>query len=96
MELKKDVKEDLELVHPKLFKIVFFNDDYTTMDFVVLLLVQVFHKSSTQAQSIMLSIHKNGKEVVGIYPYDIAETKLEMAREKARLNNFPLKIEIEE
>ena len=76
--------------------VLFINDDFTTMDFVVEVLRQVFFKSEAEANALMLSIHKSGYAVVGIYPYDIAVSKVEKTNLLAREHGFPLKVTIEQ
>lgn len=91
----KDNPKD-EIIEPKRFKVILLNDDYTTMDFVIEVLMQIFNKPFDEAVNIMLSVHRNGKGVCGIYPYDIAEAKVEQVRTKAKLNGFPLRAILEE
>ena len=73
-----------------------FNDDFTTMEFVVEVLVDIFHKDEVTAQSIMMNVHKNGQAVVGKYPYDIARTKVDTALARARNEGFPFRMSVEE
>jgi len=80
---------------PEEFKVILLNDHYTTMEFVVAILVGVFHKNLTDANRIMLDVHKKGKGVVGIYPWDIAATKLEQVHSIAKENDFPLRCVME-
>jgi ATP-dependent Clp protease adaptor protein ClpS len=75
---------------PKKYKVIFHNDDYTTMEFVVLVLRQFFHKSETEALHIMLTVHRKGSAVAGIYPRDIAETKVAEVMRHAREVGMPL------
>lgn len=75
---------------PRLWKILLHNDNYTTMDFVVLTLVSVFHKKETEAIRIMLDVHRKGVGVVGVYTYAVAETKVARVTEMARQAEFPL------
>lgn len=75
-------------------QVVFFNDDYTTKDFVVAVLVSVFHKPETEAITIMENVHKSGSAVVGIYTYDIAATRAEITVRRARAAGFPLQVEV--
>lgn len=86
---------ETEFQEPKDYKVVFLNDDYTTMDFVVAMLVSVFHKSESEAVEIMEKVHKTGSGIAGIYSYDIALTKSKMVIENARRNGFPLRVEVE-
>ena len=82
---------DQEIEEPPMYKVMLLNDDYTTMEFVVEVLVHVFQKSSEEATQIMLNVHRSGVGVCGIYPYEIAETKVDTVGALARENGFPLK-----
>ena len=81
---------------PEMFKVVLLNDDYTTMEFVVLVLQQVFNKPEPDAYRIMMQVHIHGKGICGMYTYEIAETKVETVHEMAHENGFPLRATIEE
>ena len=74
---------------------IIFNDDFTTMEFVVMIRVQVFLKSEEEANALMLQVHHSDKAVVGIYSYDIAVSKARKATNMAREQNFPLRITVE-
>src|SRR5579863_9057929 len=87
-EVEKKTKQKLQ--RPKLYKVLLLNDDYTTMEFVVALLVHVFHHDEAGANAIMLHIHKNGVGVAGVYTYEVAETKVAMVLELAEKAEFPL------
>lgn len=76
-------------------KVILFNDDYTTKDFVVSVLISIFDKSKNEANAVMEEAHRNGKAVIGVYTYDIAMTRAAMATSQARQHGFPLKIEVE-
>jgi len=84
-----------KLKEPDEYKVILLNDDYTTMDFVVEVLMVIFHKKIDDAEKIMLDIHKKGKGLVGIYTYDIAATKAEQVHIAARENQFPLRCIVE-
>ena len=88
-------KTNEKVKEPEKFKVIFLNDDYTTMEFVVAILMAIFHKSEADANKIMIDIHKKGKGIVGVYTWDIAATKAERVREIARANEFPLRCIIE-
>lgn len=88
-------ESDSRLDEPPLYRVLLLNDDYTTMDFVVDVLRSVFHKSEPEATRIMLDVHHNGVGVCGLYPYDVAETKVEMVESLAREQGFPLKCTLE-
>ena len=80
---------------PSMYKVILLNDDYTPMEFVVELLKVVFHKPHAEATRIMLHVHQNGMGVAGVYPFEIAETKVKTVDELARENQFPLKCTME-
>lgn len=81
---------------PRKYQVVLHNDNYTTMEFVVEVLKKIFHKSPVEAHAIMMNVHKKGRSVVGLYPYDIAATKVEQTRRLAKHQGFPLKCTLEE
>jgi len=81
---------------PKRYKVIMHNDDYTTMEFVVDVLVGIFRKSETEAVRLMQTIHEKGKAVCGVYTKEIAETKVAQTIELARSNGFPLRCTMEE
>lgn len=83
-------KERTRLREPRRFKVIIHNDDFTTMDFVVNILITVFLKSSAEAEALMLKVHKKQSAVVGIYSYDIAKSKIDKATRMAREADFPL------
>ena len=84
-------KERQETKEPSLYRVVLLNDDYTTMEFVVHILESTFHKNLTEATQIMLHVHKQGIGLAGVYPREIAETKVDSVHRVARENGFPLK-----
>ncbi len=90
------VKTRQEVQTPSLFKVLMHNDDYTTMEFVVEVLQDVFHKNWSDAEQIMLTIHYQGVGHCGTYPFAVAEIKAELARRKAREAGFPLRCSLEE
>ncbi|RMG10971.1 MAG: ATP-dependent Clp protease adapter ClpS [Deltaproteobacteria bacterium] len=81
---------------PKKYKVIFHNDDYTTMEFVVHVLMKFFHKSRSEATFIMLTVHQKGAGVAGVYPRDQAETKVEQVTRYAREHGHPLMLSMEE
>ena len=85
-----------ELKKPTLYAVIMHNDDYTTMQFVVEVLIKIFNKSSVEASELMMKIHTAGNARIGIYPYDIAVTKKLLADKMAEKMEFPLKITIDE
>ncbi len=78
-----------------MYRVLLHNDDYTTMDFVVELLMKVFQKSFEEATHIMLRVHRAGIGVCGVYTYEVAETKIETVHQLARERGFPLKSSME-
>jgi ATP-dependent Clp protease adaptor protein ClpS len=92
-ELLEDVEKELK--EPDMYKVVLHNDDYTTKEFVVEVLQIVFHKPAIEATKIMMDVHKRGKGVVGVYTWDIAQTKVAQVRQMAKEREFPLKCSVE-
>ncbi|SFU83471.1 ATP-dependent Clp protease adaptor protein ClpS [Clostridium sp. DSM 8431] len=89
-------KTKTRLKEPKKYKVVMYNDDFTPMDFVVYILVNIFRKKHDDATNIMMKVHKEGSAVVGTYSYDIAVTKVEKANFLAKEEGFPFKIKVQE
>lgn len=89
-------KNRVKIQKPKQYKVVMFNDDFTTMEFVVNILVNIFNRKIEEANKIMLDVHKKGKGIAGIYPYDIAVTKTSIAMALAKEEGFPFKLSVEE
>lgn len=85
-------KERIQLREPRRFKVIIHNDDFTTMDFVVNILITVFLKSSAEAETLMLKVHEKQSAVVGIYTYDIAKSKIDKATRMALEADFPLRL----
>lgn len=98
MSTKESIREktNIKIKEPKKYKVVMHNDDFTPMDFVIYILVDIFNKKEDEAYKIMMTVHKGGKAVVGVYSYDIARTKAEIAMDAAREEGFPFKITVEE
>ncbi len=94
--IQEEIKSMLRLDEPTKYKVLLHNDDYTTMDFVIDILMAIFHKNIFEAEEIMLKIHKQGKAVCGIYTYDIAQTKVYQVKQMAKSNGFPLLATFEE
>jgi ATP-dependent Clp protease adaptor protein ClpS len=84
------------LKEPALYQVILHNDDYTTMEFVVEVLETVFNKGPAEAHGIMMRVHIEGHGVAGIYPHEVAETKVDKVHEMARTNGFPLRASLEE
>ena len=79
-----------ETKKPELYRVLLINDDYTTMDFVIEVLETIFHKQPAEAYRIMMAVHTQGKGLCGVYPHEVAETKVQTVIERARDNGFPL------
>jgi len=88
-ELLEDIREELK--EPDMWRVVLLNDDYTPRDFVVEILVSIFHKQPIEATKIMLDVHNKGRGMVGIYPLDIGRTKVAQLTQLAREREYPLK-----
>jgi ATP-dependent Clp protease adaptor protein ClpS len=95
-ESKFELVNEVSVRHPKKYKVFILNDDYTSMEFVVDILMNVFHKTHQEAENIMLEVHKNNKGLCGVYIHEIAETKVTQVIKKAKENGFPLKATMEE
>jgi len=93
---KYEVENDLELEEPKKYKVLLLNDDFSTMEFVIEILTNVFRKSLEESESIMLDVHNTGKAICGIYTKEIALTKVAQVKTMARKAKFPLKAIAEE
>ena len=87
--------EDTSIILPPDRKVVFYNDDFTTMEFVVDVLVSIFNKSHSEAEELMQMVHQEGSSVVGVYTYDIAVSRTNLTLQAARKNGFPLRVEVE-
>src|SRR3954449_4327440 len=90
-----ETKPEKKLKKPILYKVLLHNDNYTTREFVVAVLKEVFHKSETDAVQIMLHVHYNGIGVAGVYTYEVAETKIKIVEAAAKDNGFPLRLSME-
>lgn len=87
-------RERIDLREPRRFKVTIYNDDFTTMEFVVKILTTVFFKSTSEAEELMMKVHRSRSAVVGIYPYDIALSKVQKATRMARNEGFPLRLTV--
>ena len=90
-----ETKTEKKVAKPRLYKVLLLNDDFTTMEFVVALLIHVFHHTESNAQAIMLAIHRTGAGVAGIYTKEIAETKVTQVMDLAEKAEFPLQCTME-
>ena len=88
-------EQEKKLEKVRRYKVLFHNDDYTTMEFVVLVLMKFFHKTETEATHIMLSVHHKGHGVAGLYTKDVAETKVAQVQDFAREQGMPLRLTAE-
>jgi len=86
---------DQKLARPRLWRVLLHNDDYATQDFVAWILESIFNKPRAEAFAIMLSVHRSGQGLAGVYTHDVAETKLKGARQAAEEHEFPLLVTME-
>lgn len=95
MSIKESVQENtrVKIKLPRRYKVLIYNDDFTPMDFVVMILVEIFSKSQEEAVQLMLSVHKGTCAVAGVYTRDVARTKTGLAMRLAREEGYPLKLE---
>jgi ATP-dependent Clp protease adaptor protein ClpS len=84
-----------QVAEPPKYAVLLHNDDYTTMEFVIEVLVEDFRKTHEESMGLMLKVHHEGKAVAGVFSLDIAETKVMRVTEKARKAGYPLKLTIE-
>ena len=92
---RTDVSTDQDITEPKMYKVLLHNDNYTTMEFVVHVLMHVFRKPIEEATRIMLNVHERGIGVCGHYTFEVAETKVDTVTRMARENGHPLKCTME-
>jgi ATP-dependent Clp protease adaptor protein ClpS len=90
-----DSRTDQKVQPPRLWRVLLHNDDYTTQDFVVWVLESIFNKPRAEAFAIMLSVHRSGLGLAGVYTHDVAETKLKATRQAAEEHEFPLLVTME-
>ena len=90
------IHDDKKLKEPRAFMVVLLNDNYTTREFVVEILMMIFHKNQEEANSIMLNVHCKGRGAVGAYTWDIAQTKANQVHALAKQYEYPLKCVVEE
>lgn len=86
-----EINRETRLIEPPMYRVYLINDDYTPMDFVVDILMTVFHKSREAATEIMLHVHRQGRGLCGIYTYEVAETKVDTVHELAEESGYPLR-----
>ena len=83
-------ESDVELDEPPMYRVLLHNDNYTTMDFVVQVLMNIFHKTQNESEHITLEVHRKGRAVCGVYTLEIAQTKVVQVKTLAKQNQFPL------
>ena len=88
-------RQRIDQREPRRYKVTIYNDDFTTMEFVVMILTQIFFKSEAGAETLMLQVHHSDKAVVGIYSYDVATSKVRKATNMAREAGYPLRLTVE-
>ena len=95
-EFQSETEEIVEFREPRLYKVLLLNDDYSSMDFVIGVLMQIFHHPYEKAMDIMINVHEQGKGLCGVYTYEVAETKVAHVRKMAKEAKFPLRAVMEE
>ncbi len=95
-QYEHELAEDIELKKPKMYKVLLLNDDFTSMEFVVSTLMNIFHKDEEESYAIMLRIHNQGSGLCGLYTHEIAETKVAQVLNFAKKSKFPLRAVMEE
>lgn len=93
-ETREKIRSDIR--EPKQYRVIMHNDDFTSMEFVVEILITIFHKSEVEAEQLMMMVHRSQRAAVGTYPYDIAVTKVQAALKQAREEGFPFRLTVEE
>jgi len=88
-------KTRINIREPKHYRVIMHNDDFTSMEFVVEILMDIFHKNEIEAQRLMLMVHESGRAAVGAYPYDIAVTKVQVATARAKEEGYPFRMTVE-
>lgn len=94
-DLDGELKERVELQTPKMYRVIMLNDDYTTMDFVIHVLMDVFHMPENTAVEVMIDVHKKGKGVCGTYTREVAQTKTNKVHRMAKEASYPLRCTME-
>lgn len=95
-DFQSDFSVDADVREPRRYRVLLHNDDYTTMDFVVEILVDIFRKTVTEAHAVMISVHETGLGCCGVYTQEVAETKVTQVHARARKAGFPLRCSMEE
>ncbi|MCP3955424.1 MAG: ATP-dependent Clp protease adapter ClpS [Desulfobacterales bacterium] len=94
-ETEDEVKSEKKVKEPSMYRVLLHNDDYTTMEFVVEILIHIFRKTIEEATRIMLNVHEKGIGVCGVYTYEVAETKVDSVHGIAKDHGFPLRCSME-
>src|SRR5262245_44622799 len=89
-DIATETEENVQVEEPQMYKVLLLNDDYTPMDFVTWLLQTVFHKPIEESIQIMLQVHRQGSGLCGIYPYEVARTKVKQVQEVSKKHEHPL------
>lgn len=89
-------QSNIRIREPKQYHVIMLNDDFTTMDFVVRVLMDIFGKDPQTAEELMLTVHRSGRAVVATYPYDIAVSKTNEAMARAKAEGYPFRMLVEE
>jgi len=95
-DYETNIEFELDIDEPPMYRVFLLNDDYTSMDFVVNILMDIFQKTYQEAEKVMLDVHQNGKGLCGIYRFEIAETKVEQVHTRAKDSGFPLRVVMED
>ena len=98
MSVQCQIKEHakMKIKQPKHYRVIMHNDDFTSMEFVVEILIQIFRKAPPEAEHLMMRVHQSGRAAVGSYPYDLAVSKVAAAADRAKEEGFPFRMTIEE
>ncbi len=98
MPVQGETREKIrtKIREPKHYQVIMHNDDFTSMEFVVDILIDIFHKDQLEAERLMLLVHQSGRAAIGSYPYDIAITKVQAATTRAKGEGFPFRMTVEE
>lgn len=95
-DYQSDISLEIDVREPRRYRVLLHNDDYTTMEFVVEVLVSIFRKSPDEAAAIMLAVHQKGLGSCGVYTEEVAETKVTQVHDRARKAGYPLRCSMEE
>ena len=95
MDTQELTREEIEAREPEEYRIYLINDDFTTIEFVISILMKVFHKNLMEATKLTMEVHRKGRGLAGVYPYDIAITKVQQVHAMARQRGFPLRCSME-